>query len=45
MAWFRKEKTPKAPATERRLKMPEGLWVKCLACKEMVFFNSKSVSS
>ncbi len=37
MAWFKKAKTPKQPQTERRLKMPEGLWVKCEACKEMVY--------
>jgi acetyl-CoA carboxylase carboxyl transferase subunit beta len=37
MAWFKKEKTPKQPAAERRLRMPEGLWVKCSACKEMVY--------
>lgn len=37
MAWFKKEKTPKQPPAERKLRMPEGLWVKCLACKEMVY--------
>lgn len=37
MAWFKKERTPKQPQTDRRLKMPEGLWVKCEACKEMVY--------
>jgi len=37
MAWFKKEKTPKQPQPDRRLKMPEGLWVKCQACKEMVY--------
>jgi acetyl-CoA carboxylase carboxyl transferase subunit beta len=37
VAWFKKEKTPKQPQTDRRLKMPEGLWVKCDACKEMVY--------
>ena len=37
MAWFRKEKTPKQAPAERRIKMPEGLWVKCEACKEMVY--------
>lgn len=37
MAWFKKEKTPKQPHPDRRLKMPEGLWVKCEACKEMVY--------
>ena len=37
MVWFKKEKAPKQPQTERRLKMPEGLWVKCEACKEMIY--------
>jgi len=37
MAWFKREKTPKQPQVDRRLKMPEGLWVKCPACKEMVY--------
>jgi acetyl-CoA carboxylase carboxyl transferase subunit beta len=37
VAWFKKEKTPKQPPAERRVKMPEGLWVKCEACKEMVY--------
>jgi acetyl-CoA carboxylase carboxyl transferase subunit beta len=37
VAWFKKEKTPKQPHPDRRLKMPEGLWVKCEACKEMVY--------
>jgi acetyl-CoA carboxylase carboxyl transferase subunit beta len=37
VAWFKKEKTPKQPPAERRMKMPEGLWVKCEACKEMVY--------
>jgi len=37
MVWFKKEKIPKQPHADRRLKMPEGLWVKCQACKEMVY--------
>jgi acetyl-CoA carboxylase carboxyl transferase subunit beta len=38
MAWFKKEKTPKqAPPGERRLQMPEGLWVKCDNCKEIIY--------
>jgi acetyl-CoA carboxylase carboxyl transferase subunit beta len=45
MAWFKKEKTPKQPQTERRLKMPEGLWVKCAACKEMVYKKEVSRNS
>lgn len=45
MAWFKKEKTPKQPQTDRRLKMPEGLWVKCSACKEMVYKKEVSRNS
>jgi acetyl-CoA carboxylase carboxyl transferase subunit beta len=38
MAWFKKEKIPKqAPPEEHRLQMPEGLWVKCENCKEIVY--------
>ena len=37
MVWFKKEKIPKQPHTDRRLKMPEGLWVKCQACNDMVY--------
>ncbi|MDH3591970.1 MAG: acetyl-CoA carboxylase, carboxyltransferase subunit beta [Planctomycetota bacterium] len=37
MAWFKKEKTPKQPQSERRRQIPEGLWVKCDHCKEIVY--------
>ena len=37
MAWFKKEKIPKQPQADRRLKIAEGLWVKCEACREMVY--------
>ncbi len=36
MAWFRKEKKPKEP-TEKQVAIPEGLWVKCDDCKEIVY--------
>ncbi len=36
MAWFRKEKKPKA-AVDRQVAIPEGLWVKCDECKEIVY--------
>ena len=36
MAWFRKEKKPKA-AVDRQVAIPEGLWVKCDDCKEIVY--------
>jgi acetyl-CoA carboxylase carboxyl transferase subunit beta len=38
MAWFRKTKKPKAIRTERpRSTVPEGLWVKCEGCKEVIY--------
>ena len=38
MAWFKKEKAPKQPASgDRRVQIPEGLWVKCENCKEIVY--------
>ncbi len=36
MAWFRKEKKPKEP-TEKQVAIPEGLWLKCDDCKEIVY--------
>ncbi len=36
MAWFRKEKKPKEP-TDKQVTIPEGLWVKCDGCKEIVY--------
>ncbi|HEX9671765.1 MAG TPA: acetyl-CoA carboxylase, carboxyltransferase subunit beta [Thermoanaerobaculia bacterium] len=38
MAWFRKTKQPKALRQDRaRSTVPEGLWVKCEGCKEVVY--------
>jgi acetyl-CoA carboxylase carboxyl transferase subunit beta len=36
MVWFRKEKKPKEPV-EQKTTIPEGLWVKCDDCKEIIF--------
>jgi acetyl-CoA carboxylase carboxyl transferase subunit beta len=36
MAWFRKEKKPKEP-TDKQVAIPEGLWIKCDDCKEIVY--------
>ncbi len=38
MAWFRKEKKPKE-AVEKQVAIPEGLWVKCDECKEIVYLK------
>ncbi|MFO0752005.1 MAG: acetyl-CoA carboxylase, carboxyltransferase subunit beta [Thermodesulfovibrionales bacterium] len=34
MAWFKKIKEIK---TEKKVKIPEGLWVKCDSCKEIIY--------
>ncbi len=39
MAWFKKER-PESNATEappKKIKIPEGLWVKCDNCKEIIY--------
>ena len=36
MAWFRKEKKPKEP-TDKQVSVPEGLWIKCEGCKEIIY--------
>ena len=36
MAWFRKEKKPKE-AVDKQTAIPEGLWIKCEECKEIVY--------
>lgn len=36
MAWFRKEKKPKEPS-DKQVAIPEGLWLKCDECKEIVY--------
>ncbi len=38
MAWFKKNKQPKTPVTgDSRTVIPEGLWVKCDSCKEIIY--------
>jgi len=33
MAWFKKEKNK----VHKRVKVPEGLWIKCNSCKEIIY--------
>jgi acetyl-CoA carboxylase carboxyl transferase subunit beta len=35
--WFKKDKTPKQPRQNRPSKVPEGLWVKCASCREIIY--------
>lgn len=35
MAWFKKE--PLVGAKDNKVRMPEGLWIKCDSCKEIIY--------
>jgi len=37
MSWFKKEKQPKQAVTDKKLRVPGGLWVKCENCKEIIY--------
>ncbi|MEM7248479.1 MAG: acetyl-CoA carboxylase, carboxyltransferase subunit beta [Acidobacteriota bacterium] len=37
MSWFRRPKTRRKPVQDRRYQMPEGIWRKCDACKEVLY--------
>jgi acetyl-CoA carboxylase carboxyl transferase subunit beta len=37
MAWFKKARTPMAPATDKTSRVPEGLWVKCPGCSQVIY--------
>jgi len=36
MAWFRRDHAP-LPRSEQESRVPEGLWVKCTSCKEIIY--------
>jgi acetyl-CoA carboxylase carboxyl transferase subunit beta len=35
--WFKKDKAPKQPREGRQSKVPEGLWVKCENCRQILY--------
>ncbi|MBI4160902.1 MAG: acetyl-CoA carboxylase carboxyltransferase subunit beta [Acidobacteria bacterium] len=37
MAWFRKKKQPRPPVEGRPSRVPEGLWVRCDGCRQIVY--------
>ncbi len=37
MAWFKVSKVPKGETTEKKVAMPEGLWIKCNNCGEIIY--------
>lgn len=36
MAWFKRDKLPKKPQG-KRIRIPEGLWIKCNNCREIIY--------
>ncbi len=37
MAWFKKTRKPIAPAKDKASRVPEGLWVKCPGCTQIIY--------
>lgn len=37
MAWFKKSPLPEEPGIPKKLQIPEGLWLKCEQCKEILY--------
>ena len=37
MAWFKKARKPIAPAADKASRVPEGLWVKCPGCSQIIY--------
>lgn len=37
MAWFKKTRKPIEPQTDKASRVPEGLWVKCPACGQVIY--------
>src|SRR6267143_4947643 len=37
MAWFKKARTPIAPTKAKASRVPEGLWIKCPGCSQIIY--------
>jgi acetyl-CoA carboxylase carboxyl transferase subunit beta len=37
MAWFKRDNPPKAKGPDHKVKVPEGLWTKCVGCGETIY--------
>ena len=44
MAWFKKVRKPIEPRADKESRVPEGLWVKCPSCSEIIY-NKDLVST
>ena len=37
MAWFKKTRKPIASTAEKSSRVPEGLWIKCPGCTQIIY--------
>jgi acetyl-CoA carboxylase carboxyl transferase subunit beta len=37
MSWFKKDRKPIAPTADKASRVPEGLWVKCPGCTQLIY--------
>jgi len=44
MAWFKKDRKPIAPATDKASRVPEGLWIKCPQCSQIIYNKDLTAS-
>jgi len=44
MAWFKKTRKPIEPQTDKASRVPEGLWVKCPACNQVIYHKELEAS-
>jgi acetyl-CoA carboxylase carboxyl transferase subunit beta len=44
MPWFKKEKTPIAATKATAVRVPEGLWIKCPACSQIIYHKDLQAS-
>jgi acetyl-CoA carboxylase carboxyl transferase subunit beta len=45
MAWFTKIPKPIAPAKDKASRVPEGLWIKCPGCSQIIYNKDLAASS
>src|SRR6266550_891149 len=44
MAWFKKTRKPIAPSAEKASRVPEGLWVKCPGCSQIIYNKDLAIN-
>src|SRR5258705_3554620 len=44
MAWFKKTRKPIAPSADKASRVPEGLWVKCPGCSQIIYNKDRAAN-